>query len=199
MAHFYRGGDDQEEGVSSQGEFTVKEIGQNNKDTLEHQEIPHSVTKNGVRYYSHIRQPLKTQILQQQISKENHFRMTGNKIDKEVGPESDKNMSVTSSNIYLDGSINVGGGEIMHEDNSYNFFNSRIVLPGYMSNIRRPPNTTAQSPHYDTINDNNFLLEIPKYPSTNHSNRTKNLSKLRANMNFSMNINKNNNHQVFTT
>ena len=178
----FRGGFDvkNEEFNSSQGEFTVKEIGESihSRDMM----MPSSVTKKGIRYFKSTSKNV------------NHHNKT--KIDKEVGPESDKNISVNSSNVFLDGSMNTGGGEISQDEPSVNFFNSRII--NQKQNTFKKPMTTTQSPHYMVMNDTQFSIGSPRYQFTSGTNRHGLIMHRRTN-NFSLNINKNNNQQVFTT
>ena len=174
--------------TSSHEEFTVKDIALSNQDIPENN-LHHSLfNKNGRN-----KNIKPTQILKQHISKEYNLQQPVTKIDKEVGPEVDNNMSCSSSQIYLNNTINAGG-ELSHDEPSTHIYQSRMM---YSNKDDSKPKSTAASPHY-MIHENQFSIGSPRYPITSNANRIiKNGLAEKESPKLLLNINTNNNQQVF--
>lgn len=177
------------EDTSSQEEFTVKDIAVSNREIPE-PNVHHALFNKNVR-------SVKTkppQILKQHVSKEYNMQRPVTKIDKEVGPEADNNMSCSSSQIYLNNTITAGGGDLSQDEPSTNVYKSNVI---YQKNDYTKAKSTAVSPHYLT-NKKQFLVRSPQLPVTSSVNRSQSKGNTeKDNSKLLLNMNTNNNQQVF--
>lgn len=177
------------EDTSSQEEFTVKDIAVSNQD-IPDPNVHHALFNKNLRNMNN----KPTQILKQHVSKEYDLQQPVTKIDKEVGPELDNNMSCSSSQIYLNNTITAGGGDLSQDEPSTNLYHPSML---YHNNDYSKSKSTASSPHY-LVNKNQFSIRSPRLPIPSNTNRIfPNGIGGKENPKLLLNINTNNNQQVF--
>lgn len=95
--------------------------------------------------------------------------------------------------------MHTGYGETIQDESALNFLSSKVILQ-HQSQFKVKPQTgpNMQSPHYMVMNDNQFSIGSPRYPITSGASRPR-FYKSNRDGNFSMNINRDNNQQVFIT